>query len=125
MLGVELDEHAVEDAKKNAALNDRDNCVFACADASDLEAWGKPMQRISLVMANPPRAGLAPDVIEGIAATRADRVVYVSCNPETLARDCKRLCAHNYRVAAIQPVDMFPQTTHVEAVVKLERIKRG
>ena len=69
----------------------------------------------------PPRAGLRPAVIEGIASTRADRVVYISCNPETLARDCKQLCAHNHAVSEIHPLDMFPQTTHVESVAKLVR----
>jgi 23S rRNA (uracil1939-C5)-methyltransferase len=125
VVGVEVDAAAIEDAQKNAADNDLTNCTFACADAGNLAAWGQPLQRFSLVMANPPRAGLSPEVIEGIAATRADRVVYVSCNPDTLARDCKRLCAHNYQVSAVQPVDMFPQTTHVEAIVKMERLGRG
>lgn len=121
LTGVELDERAVEDARTNAAANHRENCSFVCADAADLSQWGKPVQRFDLVTVNPPRAGLTPAVIEGIASTRADRVVYISCNPETLARDCKRLCAHNYAVSEVHPVDMFPQTTHVESVAKLVR----
>lgn len=124
LTGVELDERAVEDARTNAAANNRENCSFVCADAADASQWGKPVQRFDLVTVNPPRAGLTPAVIEGIASTRADRVVYISCNPETLARDCKQLCAHNYAVSEIHPVDMFPQTTHVESVAKLVRGSR-
>ncbi len=121
LTGIELDEGATENARENAAVNKSDNCSFVCADAADSSRWGEPVQRFDLVTVNPPRAGLTPAVIEGIASTRADRVVYVSCNPETLVRDCMRLCAHNYVVSEVHPVDMFPQTTHVESVVKLVR----
>ena len=70
---------------------------------------------------NPPRGGLDAGVVEGVASSRPDRVVYVSCNPDTLARDCKRLSSNNYTVSAVHPVDMFPQTAHVETVVRLDR----
>ena len=121
LTGVELDEGAVQDATVNATSNKVDNCNFVAADAANVSSWGTPLQRFDLVTVNPPRAGLDPGVIEGIAATRAKRIVYVSCNPETLVRDCKRLTAHHYAVSRVCPVDMFPQTTHVETVVCLER----
>jgi len=123
--GVELEIGAIEDARQNAIANGRSNCDFVCADAANVKRWGKQIQQFNLVTVNPPRAGLATEVVEAVAATRADRVFYVSCNSETLARDCKRLCAHNYVISEVRPVDMFPQTTHVEAVVKLERRGRG
>jgi 23S rRNA (uracil1939-C5)-methyltransferase len=125
VVGIELDAGAIKNAQENASTNDRLNCSFLCADAADSSQWGDPLHQFDVVTVNPPRAGLAPEVIEGIAATRANRVTYISCNPETLARDCKRLCAHNYEVTEVKPVDMFPQTIHVEAIVKLERRNRG
>ena len=119
--GIELDEKAVEDAAGNALRNSRENCRFVPANAADVSAWGDPVQRFGVVTVNPPRAGLDAGVVEGIATSRADRVVYVSCNPETLARDCRRLAANHYKVTRVIPVDMFPQTVHVETVVGLER----
>lgn len=118
--GVESDARAVEDANANALRNGLENCTFVCADAADVSAWGDARQ-YDVVTVNPPRAGLSPGVIEGVASTRAPTVVYVSCNPETLARDCRRLCANGYGIAEVRPVDMFPQTVHVETVVRLTR----
>jgi len=124
VFGIEIDATAVKNAQENASNNNRLNCFFRCSDASNSSQWGDPLHQFDIVTANPPRAGLAPKVIEGIAATRANRVTYISCNPETLARDCKRLCSHNYEVTEVKPVDMFPQTIHIETVVKLERRNR-
>ncbi len=124
-MGVEASQQAVEDARLNADTNGLTGCRFVCADAADVGQWGQPRNRFSLVTVNPPRTGVDPAVIEGIASTRADRVVYVSCNPETLARDCARLTAHAYRITDVYPVDMFPQTTHVESVARLVRVSEG
>lgn len=125
LTGIELDADAVADADENAKRNGCDNAAFVAADATAVAAWGSPIQRFDLVTVNPPRGGLDRGVADGIGATRAERVVYVSCNPETLARDCKHLAAQHYTISTVRPVDMFPQTTHVESVVLLERGGRG
>jgi 23S rRNA (uracil1939-C5)-methyltransferase len=120
--GVDLDERAVFDAKENAARNGQaDRCQFVCGDVGDGQLWKTHLDRYHRVVVNPPRAGIAKRAVEGIAATRATRVIYVSCNPETLARDCRLLSAHRYSITRVIPVDMFPQTTHVECVALLER----
>ena len=119
VVGIELDGQAVQCAQSNAATNACANTRFVSADATKLSAWGDGP--FSLVTLNPPRGGLDAGVVEGVASSRPDRVVYVSCNPDTLARDCKRLSSNNYTVSAVHPVDMFPQTAHVETVVRLDR----
>ena len=123
VIGVELIEEAVLNARTNAAANGVDNCEFEVGDMLELfgpefvERHGRP----DVLIADPPRAGMHPKVVEQIAALGPERFVYVSCNPQTQARDLQMLSEH-YRIEAVQPVDMFPHTHHVENVVKLRRV---
>mgnify|MGYP006282516289 CR=1 FL=1 len=120
VVGVEMVEAAVENARTNAELNDATNAVFESGDLKDVftpdfvERHGAP----DVLIVDPPRAGMHKDVIAQIAELRPERFVYVSCNPQTQARDLDRL-REIYRIEAMQPVDMFPHTPHIENVVKL------
>lgn len=123
LVGVEIIPEAIEDAKKNAALNNVSNANFFCGDAakiaSELKAQGaKP----DVVLVDPPRKGLDETLPSVIAEMGPDRVVYVSCDPATLARDCARFEELGYKVQKVTPVDMFPHTAHVETVVLLSKI---
>ena len=123
VVGVEYVPEAIEDAKVNSALNGIENTVFYAGDMKDvlsdafIEENGKP----DVIILDPPRAGVHEDVIATILRAAPEKIVYVSCNPATQARDLA-LLDEAYKVVAIQPVDMFPHTHHVENVVKL--IKR-
>jgi 23S rRNA (uracil1939-C5)-methyltransferase len=121
VVGVEASPAAVDAARQNAALNGITNARFICGDAARLEeaVTGLP---VDVVVLDPPRAGAGPRVMRQIARWRPERVVYVSCNPTTLAPDLKALVAHGYRVTAVQPLDLFPHTYHVECIVRLDRI---
>jgi 23S rRNA (uracil1939-C5)-methyltransferase len=120
--GVEYVEAAVEDAKMNAVENSVGNVSFFAGDMKDVlvedffTQHGKP----DVIITDPPRAGMHADVVKRIVESGAQRVVYVSCNPSTQARDLA-LMDEVYQVMVVQPVDMFPQTTHVENIVMLER----
>lgn len=120
VVGVEYVPEAIEDAKVNSTLNKIDNTVFYAGDMKDIfntsfiEKNGKP----DVIITDPPRAGMHTDVIEQLLALEANRIVYVSCNPATQARDLQ-LLDEKYKVAKVQPVDMFPHTHHVENVVLL------
>ncbi|MEM6288609.1 MAG: 23S rRNA (uracil(1939)-C(5))-methyltransferase RlmD [Bacteroidota bacterium] len=122
VVGVELVEEAVENARASAAANGVENCTFVAGDMRDLfkpdliDAHGRP----DVLILDPPRAGLHPKVVGQIAALRPERIVYVSCNPQTQARDLAMLSeAAAYTIEAVQPVDLFPHTHHVESVVGL------
>ena len=122
VVGIEYVPEAIEDAKVNAALNGLDNTLLYAGDMKDIlttgfiERHGKP----DVIITDPPRAGMHADVVNAILFAAPRRIVYVSCNPATQARDLALLDA-DYRVTKVQPVDMFPQTHHVENVVCLER----
>ena len=123
VIGVEVVPEAVEDAKENARRNGIDNAEFWCGDASDaakrlLDEGLKP----DVVIVDPPRKGLAEEVVDTVAAMGPDRVVYVSCDPATLARDVKRFGALGYGVQRAEAVDMFPRTGHVETVCLLSKL---
>ena len=122
VIGAEIVPEAIEDAKKNAERNGVKNASFFCGDASDIAA---KLQRDGLkpdvVCVDPPRKGLAEDVIATVAAMDPRRVVYVSCDPATLGRDVKRFSEHGYEARRAAAVDMFPGTVHVESVVLLEK----
>lgn len=122
VVGIEYVEDAIIDARVNAELNGFDNLTFFAGDMKDIltkefiETHGRP----DVIITDPPRAGMHNDVIDTILFAAPQRIVYVSCNPATQARDLSLLDAQ-YKVMAVQPVDMFPHTHHVENVVLLER----
>jgi 23S rRNA (uracil1939-C5)-methyltransferase len=113
---------AIENARFNAKENNVSNAEFVLGDMKDtfneafLEKNGPP----DCVITDPPRSGMHPDVVKQLSDLKLDRLVYVSCNPSTMARDLK-LLKEVYDVESVQPVDMFPQTYHIEAVAKLTR----
>jgi 23S rRNA (uracil1939-C5)-methyltransferase len=122
VIGIEYVPEAIEDAFVNSELNNINNTLFYAGDMKDIlnaafiEKHGKP----EVIITDPPRAGMHEDVINAILFAEPQRIVYVSCNPATQARDLS-LLDKNYKVVAVQPVDMFPHTHHVENVVLLER----
>lgn len=124
VVGVEINREAVRDAIANAKRNQIKNARFYCADAG---AWMRDMaaagEQADVVLMDPPRAGSDEAFLSSVLTLAPKRVVYISCNPETLARDVLFLTKHGYRVQRIQPVDMFPFTNHIEAVVLLTRQK--
>ncbi|MGM9804858.1 MAG: 23S rRNA (uracil(1939)-C(5))-methyltransferase RlmD [Candidatus Aphodosoma sp.] len=121
IIGIEYVPEAIEDARTNSAINNIDNTTFYAGDMKDIltddfiARHGRP----DVIITDPPRAGMHEDVIKVILKASPRRIVYVSCNPATQARDLQMLDPQ-YRVAEVQPVDMFPHTHHVENVVKLE-----
>lgn len=121
VIGIEYVPEAIADAKENARANGITNCDFYAGDMKDIltdgfvEAHGKP----DVVILDPPRAGIHPDVAEVILNAEPARIVYVSCNPASQARDLAILSG-KYSITAVQPVDMFPHTHHVENVVRLD-----
>jgi 23S rRNA (uracil1939-C5)-methyltransferase len=120
--GIELAAAAVADAGRNARLNGIDNCTFLSGEVRHvLPALVQDAVRPDVVVADPPRAGFHPKALTTLVALAPARIVYVSCNPSTLARDLGELSRHGYRVDWVQPVDMFPQTPHIEAVARLTR----
>jgi 23S rRNA (uracil1939-C5)-methyltransferase len=114
--GIEIIETAVSDAKKNCTKNEILNCEFIKGDIKDCLA--AVSRRPEVLIIDPPRAGMHKDVVQQVLNLGSDRIVYVSCNPATLARDLA-LLTDGYRIQEVQPVDMFPHTYHVEAVAKL------
>ena len=122
VIGIEYVPEAIEDAKINSAVNHIDNTLFYAGDMKDIltEEFIAEHGRPDVIITDPPRAGMHPDVVKTILGAAPKRIVYVSCNPATQARDLHDLDV-DYRVAAVQPVDMFPHTPHVENVVLLER----
>ena len=121
VIGIEYVPEAIEDAKINSELNHIDNTLFYAGDMKDIlnEAFIAEHGRPDVIITDPPRAGMHPDVVKTILRAAPQRIVYVSCNPATQARDLHDLDG-DYRVVAVQPVDMFPHTPHVENVVLLE-----
>ena len=123
VVGIEYVPEAIADAKINAAANGIDNCEFFAGDMKDVlnAAFIAKHGRPDVIILDPPRAGIHPDVAKVILDAEPQRMVYVSCNPASQARDLAILCA-KYCITAVQPVDMFPHTMHVENVVALEKI---
>lgn len=122
VIGIEYVEEAIADAKVNSEINGIDNTLFFAGDMKDvlnesfIDEYGRP----DVIITDPPRAGMHEDVVNAILFAEPEKIVYVSCNPATQARDLNLLDL-KYRVSRVQPVDMFPQTHHVENVVLLER----
>lgn len=125
VIGIEYVPEAIDDAKINAQVNGLDNLTFFAGDMKDIlttdfiKEYGQP----DVVITDPPRAGMHPSVVEVLLQTAPKRIVYVSCNPATQARDVSMM-SEQYEVVASQPVDMFPHTSHVENILLLE-LKQG
>ena len=123
MIGIEYVPEAIADAKVNSTLNDIANTEFFAGDMKDIlttsfiNEHGKP----DIIITDPPRAGMHPDVVRSIVNANPQKIVYVSCNPATQARDIS-LLDENYKITKVQPVDMFPHTTHVECVCLIENV---
>ena len=124
VVGIEYVPEAIEDAKVNAEVNQIDNTSFFAGDMKDIltDDFIAQHGRPDVIITDPPRAGMHPDVVKTILRAAPKRIVYVSCNPATQARDLEMLTT-DYRIRKVQPVDMFPHTPHVENVVLLERGK--
>jgi len=123
VIGIEYVPEAIQDAKDNAKRNGISNCEFFAGDMKDVlnQAFIAKHGRPDVIILDPPRAGIHPDVAKVILEAAPKRMVYVSCNPASQARDLATICG-KYRITDVQPVDMFPHTMHVENVVSLELI---
>jgi 23S rRNA (uracil1939-C5)-methyltransferase len=118
IIGMEISESAVLDANRNCATNGVQNCRFICGDIR--ERLSELRMKPDILIIDPPRAGIHKDVLAKIMGLGTEKIIYVSCNPATMARDLAQM-RKDYHVAEIQPVDMFPQTFHIEAIAKLIR----
>jgi 23S rRNA (uracil1939-C5)-methyltransferase len=123
VIAIESVESAIRDAEKNARANNITNCRFLLGDLKDRltkdTEWMSSHPKPDVLVIDPPRNGMHPKVVEEIIALSPERIVYVSCNPATQARDVKLLCAEKYQLVKLQPVDMFPHTFHIENVALL------
>ena len=124
VIGVEVVEEAVKNAVSNASLNGINNVCFIAGKAEEILSGkaGKELPDADVVVVDPPRKGCDRKVLDTILAVRPKRIVYVSCDPATLARDLKYLCETEYRIQIVKPVDMFPMTVHIETIVLLQKL---
>ena len=122
VIGVELNQEAIRDARRNAKLNGVENITFVAADSKDFaKELADSGERIDAAVIDPPRAGCAASFLKALAKLNPERIVYISCNPETQARDIRVLGRLGYRAERAFPYDMFPQTNHVECVTLMTR----
>jgi 23S rRNA (uracil1939-C5)-methyltransferase len=121
VIGVDSSASAIDDAVMNARLNNIDNIEFIKARAEEIGDLLQQGEKPKMVCLNPPRSGCSPRLLELVSSANPEQIVYISCNPATLARDLKLLTGKGFAVRSVQPVDMFPQTTHVETVVLIEK----
>lgn len=123
VIGIDIVESSIQNARRNAEHNAVQNCEFIVGDLKDLltkdTTWMKNNFPPDVLIIDPPRSGMHPKAVEEIGRMNIKRIVYVSCNPATLARDVKMLAPFGYSIEQVQPVDMFPHTFHIESVVKL------
>jgi 23S rRNA (uracil1939-C5)-methyltransferase len=118
--GIEISAESVERARENAARNDLDRVEFVVGDvARELPALRERVPAPTLAFVDPPRAGLTLKAVRRLIELEPQRIVYVSCNPTTLAPNARQLVDAGYRLEVVQPVDMFPHTPHIEAVARL------
>lgn len=117
VIGVECVKEAIIDAEHNSRLNGISNVAFQCAQT---EKFVSSLKKVDVAVLNPPRKGCERAVLEALVRLKTPRIVYISCDSATLARDLQFLCQNGYRVDIIQPFDMFPQTAHVETIVNLK-----
>lgn len=124
--GVEIIPAAIENAKENARLNGFDNTEFFVGKAEEVlpEQFARTGERADVIVVDPPRKGCDETLLSTIIKMQPDRVVYVSCDSATLARDLKYLCERGYELKKVCPVDMFPNTVSVETVVLLSQLKQ-
>ena len=121
VLGIELNREAVKDAKENAKHNQCKNIEFACADAGEyMVEMAQAGEKADVVIMDPPRSGSNEAFLSSVCRLSPNRIVYISCGPQSLARDLDYLTAHGYRTERIQPVDLFPMTVHVECVIMMQ-----
>src|SRR5699024_2454258 len=121
--GVEIVPDAIKNANTNAKDNNIENVEYAVGDAGDwLVKEAKEGLAVDVVVVDPPRKGITQEFIDAVLTIQPEKMVYVSCNPSTLARDLKILNDGSYQIEKIQPVDMFPQTYHIESVALLTRM---
>ena len=120
--GVEIVPQALRDAKDNAKINKIHNCEFICADVSKNENWKMINEKYDVVILDPPRAGLSRELIQKILNFKFVnfKLIYVSCNPATFAKDVKLFEQQGKKLVKVQPIDMFPQTHHIECVGFIE-----
>jgi 23S rRNA (uracil1939-C5)-methyltransferase len=125
VVGIESVGSALADAEKNAKRNGIRNCSFVLGDLKERitkdTGWMKDHAKPDVLIIDPPRSGMHPDVVEEIVKLAVPRIVYVSCNPASQARDAKALCSGGYQLREMQPLDMFPHTYHIENVALFER----
>lgn len=122
VIGCEVNPDAIRDAKVNAKINDIKNIKFICADAGEFMLGMKEQkEKCDVLFMDPPRAGSDKKFLSSAVSLSPEKIVYISCNPETQQRDLYFLVKNGYRVKKIQPVDMFPYTSHVETVVLLQK----
>lgn len=123
--GIEIVAEAIEDANKNAKINNISNTQFLLGKAEEIfPQLIKKGIKGNKVIVDPPRKGCGKEVLEAIVGLSPERIVYVSCNPSTMARDIRYLANDGYKILEVQPVDMFPHTAHVEAIILLQRVER-
>jgi 23S rRNA (uracil1939-C5)-methyltransferase len=124
-IGLEVIESSINDARSNARRNGVDNVEFFQIDLKDFHAMLEALQRYDapgVIITDPPRAGMHPKALLTMIRLRPKRIIYVSCNPASLARDGKEICAGGYTLLSVKPVDMFPHTAHIESVACFERV---
>ena len=121
--GVDVVEGAIEDAEKNAKNNQITNAEFVLADAPEQMAkWADEGLKPNVVFVDPPRKGLTQELIDAVKAMNPEKFVYISCNPATLTRDAVQILAAGFEIeGAVQPLDQFPQTTHVESITVFKK----
>ena len=119
IIGMDISNSAIADARRNCELNGINNCEFLCGDARML--LSQVTIHVDLLVTDPPRTGMHKKVIEQILGLLPDRIIYISCNPATLARDIF-LLKERYRIEEVQPIDLFPNTYHIESIARLERV---
>ena len=122
IVGVEINKNAIKDAKENATRNGLKDYKFIEKNAKFIDSNFIKENRIDAVTVDPPRAGLDKEVVKTIANAGIDKIVYISCNPQTLARDIKRFMDRGYVLKKLKAVDMFPQTMHVEAIALIQKM---
>ncbi len=125
VIGIEIVPEAIEDAQINASLNGIENITFVCSDAATYAAKvSEEKKKVDVIVVDPPRKGCDMVTLESIAKMEPEKLIYVSCDPATLARDMKVLETLGFEAKIIQPVDMFPHTYHVECVVLMTRVEK-